>query len=479
MNASFYLWIVLVLSLAALAALAFKHLGLRRVRDVLLREKDVAYNFVHDVGNIFGDVRTINTDKLLERVLFYAQNTTRAAAGVLYLIEPDGTTLRARAVAGPCPPLAGSLPPDIENAKNRLPLIEKAVREQPARFGEGIVGAVAAGGNSMLIRNPELDARIPHPSLDFLRIHSILLVPMRFHNATIGVLAVVNRVDGEPFTETDRQLLESMADQASVTIYYMQQSAALDEKRQMDRDLSIAREIQTALIPQHIPLIPGANTAAFYEPARGIGGDYYDFIAIDDSHVGIVVADVSGKGISGAIVMAICRSIVRTHATGNHSPAAVLRAVNAAMATDLSEGIFITALYAVLDTSAMELTVARAGHLPPMICRGDRDGYSILESEGVAIGIAPPDIFESNLDERKLKLKAGDTVIMYTDGITEAQDRNGNEWTADSLAATVQSVLRQEGHASHVARSVKERLLDFVGNTPQYDDMTLVVLQVG
>jgi phosphoserine phosphatase RsbU/P len=294
----------------------------------------------------------------------------------------------------------------------------------------------------------------------------------------LGVIVVINRVDEVPFTETDKNLLESLADQASVAVHYLRQSAALDEKRQIDRDLSLAREIQTALLPKQIPEINGVNIAAFSKAAQRIGGDYYDFMKIDDEHVGIITADVSGKGISGAIVMSICRSIIRALAPGNLSPAAVLKAANAALTRDLAEDLFITVLYMVLNTRTLELKIARAGHLAPLVFRGKMKELVPMDSDGIAIGISDAAAFDAVLQERSMMLHGGDMVLAYTDGITEAMDQNGNEWAEDNLADTVQETLRGGGKAADVARDVRRVLVDFVGSTAQQDDMTMVALQV-
>jgi sigma-B regulation protein RsbU (phosphoserine phosphatase) len=199
---------------------------------------------------------------------------------------------------------------------------------------------------------------------------------------------------------------------------------------------------------------------------------------VDAEHLGIIVADVSGKGISGAIVMAICRSILRTHAAGNLSPAAVLKAANAAIARDLPESMFISVLYMLFNTRTLELRVARAGHLRPVICRADRITAVTVDSEGMAMGISNPQSFDKAIEETSVSLGRGDTVVAYTDGITEALDADRIEWTDESLVNTVQATLQRGGNGRDIADSVQKALLEFVGGTPQSDDMTLVVLQV-
>jgi hypothetical protein len=136
----------------------------------------------------------------------------------------------------------------------------------------------------------------------------------------LGVLVVVNRTDGRAFDETDENLLQALADQASASVHYVGLRGALDEKQRIDHDLGVARRIQTSLLPDQLPHPPGVELAAFNEPAQQIGGDYYDVVEIDEKHLGIAVADVSGKGIGGAMLMSVCRSVLRAQAPGNSEP---------------------------------------------------------------------------------------------------------------------------------------------------------------
>jgi len=478
MNSSLVPWLLFVASILGIILLLRRQRQLRIDRDTLLREKDIAFSFVHDVGDVFAEGDQIDQDALLERVLFYAQRTTRAGAGALYLVEPDGETLRARAVSGAFPPIIGGLTSDINDAESKLRAAAKMAAEQTTRAGEGLVGSVFSDGAATLIINAELDSRIPRFEQEFLTVHSMLLVPMRFQDQIRGVLVVMNRVDDTPFTETDQHLLQSLADQASVSIYYMEQSVALDEKRQIDYDLTIARQIQAALLPSGVPALPGVDAAAFCMPARGIGGDYYDFIVVDENKLGIVVADVSGKGISGALIMSICRSILRSHAPANPSPAAVLKTANAIISKDLSEDIFISVLYMIFDSRSGELKAARAGHAAPIVFSADGTSHRFLESTGMALGIAEPAVFDEELQEISTTLEEGETLVAYTDGVTEALDKDQREWKTAGLIESAAATLQAGGSADDVTRNVRGALLEFVGATPQYDDITLITLRV-
>ena len=449
---------------------------LTRQRNILLREKDVVFNFVYDIGEVFAETDSVDVGALLKRVVYYAQRTTGASSGVLYLLEGDDETLRAQAVGGVFPPLSGHVDQGIETAFSKIRYVERLVRRETIRVGEGLVGEVMARGLPTLIEHAENDPKVPQYKQDFLVIRSLLLVPMRFRHKVIGVMGVANRMDGGIFGQVDLNLLQALADQASVSIHYARFSAALDEKRRMDYDLGIAKKIQTTLLPKDLPNIEGVDLAAFSVAAQQIGGDYYDFVDVDDSHVGLVIADVSGKGVSGAIVMSICRSVLRVEAPGCLSPALVLKKVNRLLSRDLSEDMFVSILYMVLNTKTHEMILARGGHVHPILNTGSGEP-STIKSGGIAMGLADTATFDEMLEEKNVWLKPGDIVVAYTDGVTEAQDRNENEWGILNLVKAIQTTALEGRGAQAVATNVRQRLLQFAGDTPQYDDMTLVALR--
>ncbi len=465
-----------LLLIGGLAYFSLRTRKLRDQRDALQQEREVIFGFVHDVAEVFADAGNVELDPLLKRVLFYALRTTRAGAGAIYMFEPDAQTLRARAISGIFPPLVGGVDTGLERAMSKSQHVEQLVRTKLVGKGEGLIGTVADFGAPILIEDAETDLRVPRYEVDFLQIHSILLVPMRFRQQTMGVMAVVNRVDGSAFVQSDLNLLQSLADQASVSAYYAGLRETLDEKQRIDHDLTVARRIQTALLPKRYPKIEGVELAAFNYPALEIGGDYYDFIQVDDTHLGIAIADVSGKGIGGAIMMSVCRSVLRAHAPRHQSPEEVLKLLNQVLSQDVQEDMFVSMLYMVLNTATRELVVARAGHERPILCAGDRSGFTVIESPGVGIGIADVETFDRVLKEVRIPLRPGDVVVAYTDGVSEALNAHEEEWGIDRFMDAIR-ISSAEG-ADSVLNNVRQRLERFVGNRPQYDDMTLLALRI-
>jgi sigma-B regulation protein RsbU (phosphoserine phosphatase) len=446
-------------------------------RDNLVKEKEVIFNYVQNIAETFTESETLDVDKLLQRVLYYALRTTHTSGGAIYLQGEDGL-MHARAVSGVFPPMFsvkesfGGLDPGV--LKNEQ--LEAMTRSTPIAVGEGLIGQSADFGTPLLISRAELDPRVPHYDSSLLNVRSLLLVPMRFRHETLGVICVVNRVDMIPLSERDQSLLQALADQASLSIYYAQFRAALDEKRRMDRDLDLAQRIQKRLLPAELPTVKGLDLYAFNLAAQEVGGDYYDVIPLDDRYVGIAVADVSGKGVGGALMMSICRSVLRAHATRNIDPSVVLREVNQTMIGDIYEDMFVTMMYMVYDTETRELAMARAGHDPAMVVQPGNNQVLRDFSGGMAIGLVDSETFDEIIETVRVTLQPGSWVLSYTDGITEAMNKEGEEWGIIPLTRILLSGRTLSPH--QISMNVQERVLRFVGGMPQYDDMTLLVFKV-
>lgn len=473
-----YLYVSVLTEIALLAGCIFlfqRSRRIREMRDRQMREKEVLLGFLHDVGEVFADVESLDLNRLLERVLYYAMRTSHAGAGVVYMMDQENSVLRARAVAGIMPPLAGDIQADeLETAVSKSQHLERLVMTQTIPRGRGMVGEVAAFNAPILIPDAERDPRVPRYHIDFLKIRSILLVPLRYQQHALGVMAVINRIDGEPFNHEHQNLLQSLADQASVTVHYLGLREALDAKRRIDHDLNVARHIQANLLPRQIPDVPGFEIGAFNIPALQIGGDYYDILWLDENHIGVAIADVSGKGVSGAILMSSCRSILRAQAPQCLSPAEVLKSLNLVMSEDVSEDMFVSMLYLVLDTRTHKIRMARAGHEKPLWFRSRSGDFDWVDSPGIAIGLSDVDVFDEMLKEITIELEPGDYLLLYTDGITEAMNAGSDEWGKENFLDSIRT--SAPGGVRQMLSTVRQRIKRFMGDRQQYDDMTLVAV---
>lgn len=249
----------------------------------------------------------------------------------------------------------------------------------------------------------------------------------------------------------------------------------LVEKERMSRELEIAREIQLSLLPTAFPEMEAVEVAAACESATEVGGDYFDLIAIDSRRVGIVIADVSGKGVPGLLVMGVARSVIRAQARQHLSPREVLIRANDIIAPDIGKGMFVTVLYGVLDVERRAFAFANAGHNPLVIMK--RTGpvpYELIKTQGRPVGFMAGAFFDDRLEETSLPLDEGDTIFAYTDGIVDAMNKSDEEFGMDRVLETLTE--KRAAAVQEITDALLQRIASFVGDRPQTDDMTLLAI---
>lgn len=244
------------------------------------------------------------------------------------------------------------------------------------------------------------------------------------------------------------------------------------EKERYAREMEIAREIQNTFLPESVPDIPGFAICATTIPAMEIGGDLYDFIRIPDSRWGFVIGDVSGKGVSAALYMALCRTQIHTCGGELVSPSDAIRKANRLIFDEGRSSMFITVFYAVLDPAKMTLSWVNAGHNPPLLLRGKDPEVRMLEGRGIALGV----IDDVNIPERTAPVEHGDLILLYTDGVTEAFN------TADEYYGEERMIAVMSRNRHRPAEEIKDVLLEdirqFTGTAPQSDDITFILIKV-
>ena len=297
-----------------------------------------------------------------------------------------------------------------------------------------------------------------------------------------GVL-VVTRRSTEAFQPDDVTVLETFSSQAGLTLSNARLFASALEREKLARELAVAREVQQRLLPKTLPQIEGVRLAAVEKPAQTVGGDYYDALTIDDGCLGVIVADVSGKGAGAAFYMAELKGIFQAASRLTRSPSEFLWRANDAMASSLTRGAFVSAIYGVLDSEAGTLALARAGHCPALLVRRDASAggartTAYLRPDGLALGLDRTGLFRRTMQEEKLHLKAGDVCILFTDGVVEARQPGGEAYGYDRLAEDAARICGREEACDPLA--IRDELLDavasFTGSTETDDDLTLVVV---
>ena len=242
-----------------------------------------------------------------------------------------------------------------------------------------------------------------------------------------------------------------------------------------DRELQQARNVQKKLLPDSVPELAGLDIATYSRFCRDVGGDYFDLVELPDGRCGLIVADVSGKGVPAAMVMIMFRSIFRMVAANNHTPTDTLYHTNRLVQSDLLRGMFITAIYAVIDPETRKLDLVNAGHNPPFLSRPRLSGTRVVSIKGPAIGLLPSKRFHHELRRKSLALEAGDCLCFYTDGATEAKNLLGEQLDERGLARAFRNASHQP--AQQTIDSLVAAIDEHQAEAPQHDDITLVVLR--
>lgn len=263
-------------------------------------------------------------------------------------------------------------------------------------------------------------------------------------------------------------------DEMTVKLRAMQRAEIAYKAR--EHELKVATAIQESLLPKDVPQVPGYDIHAYYRPSREVGGDYYDFIKIDDNQLGIVVADVSGKGIPASMVMAMARSVMRAAAHAHQSASEVLKEVNHIMAEDLRKGTFVTALYMLLRHKERELYCSSAGHNPFVLWSAATKKCRLIRPRGIALGFDKGPIFNNTIEEEVIKICSGDRVVAYTDGVVEARSPEGEQFGDERLMNLVASA--DSMNAQAFINLLAEEVAQHEGPDMQHDDITIATFTV-
>jgi serine phosphatase RsbU (regulator of sigma subunit) len=301
-----------------------------------------------------------------------------------------------------------------------------------------------------------------------------LMVPLVFQGRLIGVLNLGEKKSGKPFNRQDIDLLHAVANQGAVAIENARLFQENLEKQRMEEELNIARDLQMSMLPATCPQVPGFGIAATSIPAREVGGDFFDFIEMGEDKLGFVVGDVTGKSVSGALVMSASRSIFRMLSEEKLTVGDIMIRANKRIKKDIKSGMFVALLYAVLDGRNKILSLCSAGQTQPIYFSSRTGEVRLQETLGdkFPLGI----LEESDYQETQLKLEPGDRVVFYTDGIVEAMNEKQEIFGFDRLLEVVQS--SQSMTAEALLKEVLSRVAEFVGEAPQHDDLTVIVVSV-
>ncbi len=284
-------------------------------------------------------------------------------------------------------------------------------------------------------------------------------------------------VEDDMDIDTSTEIGEIAQAFSEITNRFRDSQKNLADQERMQKEMQVAQEIQQMLLPSEFPDLEGYELASYYEAAREVGGDYYDFVEVDKDTLGIAVADVSGKGVPGSLVMTMIRTALRTEARGLKDAAEVLSRVNDFVIGDMKKGMFVTVFYVIIDSKRRRLNYASAGHNPMILYRASTQKTYYLNPRGFPIGIQlhEKDLFRKSIDSDTIQLAEEDILLIYTDGITEAMNAKRDLFGEERLL----KIFRENGQlrVNPFVEQIKEDILSFTEGNPQSDDITLVAIR--
>ncbi len=357
------------------------------------------------------------------------------------------------------------------------PIVESTFRISPGRLKETVDSAalfadVQSKRQPLILGSAPADHRVTARPGE--GIGSLVALPLVARSVLLGTLVVAKEVT-QGFEPDDVSALSIYSDQAALALDRAQLFEERLGKERLERELAIAREVQTKLLPQEIPALRGLSIAASSTPAQEVGGDYFDFVELGHGRLGFIIADVSGKGTSAAFYMAVMQGIFASVSSIADTPHAFLVAANEALCRVLEKNVFISVVYGVIDSERETISIARAGHCPPATIEFNGEA-TLWRLDGMGLGLDQTGkIFSETLKQETRSLNPGDVFVLYTDGVVESRSRDGEEYGYDRVLRVLESNRHEDVHDLH--RALMEDLDTFVENGAYGDDTSVVVIK--
>ncbi len=418
-----------------------------------LKKRIVDLTSLIEVSSIISS--TLDLEELMNLVMEKAQTVMNAEASSVMLINEETGMLE-------CQIALGSVQ---EKVKDTIQL----------ELGQGIAGWVAQQGKAVIVPDVDNDTRF-YSNIDHstgFKTRSILAAPLKVKDRVIGVAEVINRRDSQPFSEDDLAIFITFCRQVALAIENARMHRFMLDQQRIQQQLESAHTIQQSFMPQSFPQAKDDNFLLHARniPAAAVGGDLFDFIEIDSNRLGMVIGDVSGKGIPAALYMARLISDLRYYSHIHERPMDLIRMMNSVLFERGRQGMFVTLIYFLLDRQSGELKITNGGHLPPLwFQHATKTCHVVNSSSGIPLGILP----QIELSEQVIQLRSGDQLLLYTDGIIEAKNVRGKMFSLERL----EDIFNKDwDHPQHLIEGIVKQIKKFSRNVSQHDDITLMAIK--
>jgi len=441
-----------------------------------LEDKKVISGFEHELNSLFTFMRVIGTSigeklelaTMLDHICLSARNNISADGASILLIDDVDNILRVEAISGIFPP-PYAIP---DKVKTKIDNIVEYYKSTPIGIGETILGEAIKTGEAIFIQNTADDPRmVQNTKNDLLYITSIIVIPLMVSNKILGILALCKRND-LLFLHRDFENIKTFTGLASLSLDSILTYIELLEKKEMERELGIAANIQQQLLPSKLPNIKNTDISAFTIPAKGVSGDYYDIIPLKKGKIALVMCDVAGKGIPASLVMIMIRTVIQLIAGAKRDASTIVSWINRGITGKIEIDHYATLSFLTYDPETGDIEYCNAGHHPLLVFRQKNHTFQTIDTPGLPIGIEAATKYE----HKRTKLEKGDSLFMYTDGIIEAMDTKGNQYGYESMVRFIEK--NPNNNPSGMTEGIRDEVRKFTGKAKQHDDQTLLVLGV-
>ena len=429
---------------------------------------DISLDFIKYSETLFSD-RKEGLTKVMEHINKTLMTVTHADGGAILLIDDFEDIISVKSFLGNFPP-PYRLPSDLPHKPIR---VETSFKFATFPLRDNIFGEVALAGKPELITKPELDDRIYQNSPEeFLRCGSYIFIPMKLGDTVIGEFALAKKLGNEVFTKEEFDAAVTLSNFGTVAIHEFSSVQEVVEHNEIAKEGDIACKLQQLLLQKKMPAVPTADVSVYNSLADGVCGDFYDIIVSRKDRISFAITDVVGKGMNSLMVMIMMRSMLRLIANTKQSADTMLTWINHGISTESAIDHFASMALLNYDSTNKSINYATGGSTPIWLYSAETNDMAKISESSEPVGVEKSTVYK----EHSRKLKSGDIIVMYTDGLVESLDENGVQYSIDKLIKLVK--LNHTKSAKDITSLVKSDLKQFNGTVKQHDDQTLLVVKI-
>lgn len=429
---------------------------------------DSLRDVMRDIGNSISI--DLNQQEFIDNVVELAIDSSKAESGIMFSVNEESKKLVVSNITGYFPP-PFQISRKISDKKENITTYFKSLSVD---IGQGIIGTVASSGEPLFIRDSSTDNRLPFNSFseDELYISSLIFIPLLIGNRLLGILGLCKTTSKELFSDLDYSFLRSFGEYSAMALDNLNKYKELLSRHELLRELTVASDIQKNLLPQKLPISENASMFAFSEAAKGISGDYYDAFNLPDDKVLITVCDVAGKGVPASLVMIMIRTILRLITINNQSARSVVTELNNLLTEKLGIDHFATIGLFIYDNKENVISYTNGAHHPLYVYKSSSEKILKYDTDGLPLGLEA----NTKFGQKKFQVSHGDYLVLFTDGLNEARNKAGEEYSTNRILSIVKKNSKME--PEELTKEIMSSLNTFTAGTNQHDDQTLLLMKI-